>query len=71
MKFRVGANDGAGPHSQLQGQEKGWVEYKREQDLPVCGSMFSQNYSLSITDFIIKAIAVAPSDTYPSTSYLL
>lgn len=71
MKFRVGAKDGAGPHSQLQGQEKGWIEKKREQDLLVWGSMFLQTYSLSITNFIIRAIAVAPSDTCPSISYLL
>lgn len=63
MNFRIGAKDGAGPHSQLQGQGKGWVEKNREQDLPVCGSMFLQNYSLSITDFIVRAIAMAPSDT--------
>jgi len=68
--FRVGAKDGTGPQSQLQGQEEGWVEKKREQDLLVCGSTFLQKCSLSITDFIRRAVAVAPSDTCPSISYL-
>lgn len=62
MKFRVGAKDGAWPRSQLQGKKE-WIEKKKEHDLPVCGSMFLQNCSLSITNIIMKAIAVAPSDT--------
>lgn len=71
MKFRIGVKDGAGPHSQLPGQEEGWGEKKKEQDLPVCSSVFLQNYSLSITSFVIREVTVAPSDTDPSVGFLL